>query len=289
MRILRRGAALSLFLLFTLVAPLRAQQDPFRWMDFHNPKDQDIVFWVTRALEAEKWTAIREIGVEWDAALVITTLRRSPQSPADADTFAIYSVNLTNKLITPLLTGSNLRHLDFLRLSEGRQGEPAILYDNCANCAADTYLTSFYYDIARHNWSARWLRGTQAIPVWTAAPPPGVEWTQVFAVMAEPNGVQYIGTWNHMEFGPEKPPEDYLYRYDRDPFNSIERTALVSSKEAEAFKIRLCKGQDALPGLTHGQDSALCHALVHPAPERRPVTSPPANNHGQSSPPGVRR
>ena len=42
------GAAFSA----SISAP--AQQDSFRWMDFHSAKDQDIVVWVTRSLEAEK-------------------------------------------------------------------------------------------------------------------------------------------------------------------------------------------------------------------------------------------
>ena len=39
-----------------------------------------MVVWVTRSLQPEKWSAIREIGVEYDAALVVTTLRANPQS-----------------------------------------------------------------------------------------------------------------------------------------------------------------------------------------------------------------
>ena len=75
-------------------ASIRAQQAPenFRWVDFHSDKEADTVVWVTRALAAEKWTAIREIGVEYDAALVVTTLRPTPQSAANADTFAVWSV-----------------------------------------------------------------------------------------------------------------------------------------------------------------------------------------------------
>ena len=53
--------------------------DNFRWVDFHSPNDQDVVNWVRRALEQQKWTAIREIGVEYDQALVITTNRNSAQ------------------------------------------------------------------------------------------------------------------------------------------------------------------------------------------------------------------
>jgi hypothetical protein len=88
-----------------------AQQGPelFRWMDFHNEKDQDIVIWVTRSLSAEKWTALREIGVLYDAALVVTSLRSAPDSSPDQDAFTVWSVSLTNHGITPLLKGYNLR------------------------------------------------------------------------------------------------------------------------------------------------------------------------------------
>ena len=51
------------------------------------------------------------------------------------------------------------------------------------------------------------------------------------------------------------------------------------------MELRLCRAQDAVPDLQRGQDSQLCHDMVKPIPERRPVTTPPANNHGQSAPP----
>ena len=54
------------------------------------------------------------------------------------------------------------------------------------------------------------------------------------------------------------------------------------------MKQRLCSAQDAVPGLARGQDSPLCQQIVKPRYERKPVTTPPANNHGQSEPPGAR-
>src|SRR6202041_1827229 len=83
--------------------PGPAQQGPelYRWMDFHNEKDQDIVVWVTRSLSAEKWTAVREIGVLYDAALVVTSLRSAPDSSPDQDVFTVWSISLTNHGITP--------------------------------------------------------------------------------------------------------------------------------------------------------------------------------------------
>ena len=116
----------------------------------------------------------------------------------------------------------------------------------------------------------------------------GVAWTQVYAGLAEPNGRELLGTWNHFDHGNQKPAEDVVYRYDLDPHSGLERTQLLSGKDAEAMKQRLCGGQDAVPGLARGQDSPLCQQLVKPLIERKPVTTPPANNRGKSVPPGSR-
>src|SRR5664279_2885133 len=92
-RFMRLVSYLSLYALIAaalaLATPISAQQAPenFRWVDFHSAKEADTIAWVKRSLEPEKWTAIREIGVEYDAALVVTTLRPTEQSPTSADTF----------------------------------------------------------------------------------------------------------------------------------------------------------------------------------------------------------
>ena len=275
-----------LFALLAAATSVYSQQgaDPFRWMDFHAQKDQDIVFWVTRSLAAEKWTAIREIGVQYDAALVVTTLRASPDSPANQDAFQVWSVSLTNHSLTPLLKGFNLRWLDFMTFAEGEPQELGVLYDSCGECAPDTYFTAFHFDLPQHGWAARWMRGEKGVPVWIANPPAGVTWTQVYAGLAEPNGRDFVGTWNHFDYGQVKPPQDFVYLYDLDPLNSLDRTQLLTGKDAEAMKLRVCRAGETLPGLARGQDSPLCQQLVNPLPERKPVTTPPAHNRGQSKP-----
>jgi hypothetical protein len=278
----------ALSALVSLTLPVSAQQpDPFRWMDFHSQKDQSIVVWVTNALAAEKWSAIREIGVSYDAALVVTTLRASNDAPPSADSFQIWSVSLTNHALTPILSGFNLRWLDPMLLTEGEPAEQAILYDSCAQCMPDTYFTAFHFDPPQHMWMARWLRGNQGAPVWNPSPPVGVERTQVYAGLAEGNGRALLGTWSHFDYGQQKPAEDYVYRYDLDPYSHLERTQLLSGRDADAMKLRLCHSGEVLPGLSRGQDSSLCQELVNPRPERKPVTTPPVHNRGQSTPPGA--
>ena len=273
--------------------PLRAQSDPFRWIDFHSDhapqadKDQDIIVWVSRSLAAEKWTAIREIGVQYDAALVVTTLRAAPDAAANADSFTVWSVSLTNHLITPLFKGYNLRWLNTMTFKPAGDPELPIFYDNCVECSADTYFTAFHFDKAQHTWEARWMRGGQGVPVLSENMPAGVTATQVYAGLTELDGRQFLATWNHFDYGDQKPAEDSIFRYDIDPLSGLERTGLVSGKDADAMKVRLCRG-NMIPDLAHGQDSAICDPYVGPRPGRKPVTTPPVHNRGQSSPPGSR-
>ena len=274
--------------ILAVATPSYAQQDPFRWMDFHSQKDQDIIVWVTRSLSEQDWTAIREIGVQYDAALVVTTYRATPQSPANNDTFTVWSVSLTSHVVAPLLKGVNLRWLERMRFAPGAPLEPAILYDNCRDCAAQTYFTAFYYDLSHHVWAARWMRGSDAAPVWSANPPTGVNWTQVCTAMADPDGRELVGAWNHIDYGSQKPPEDYVYRYDLDPLSGQERTQLLTGAATNSLEQRLCGFMSVVPDLSHGQDSWLCRQTVQPSSTRKPVTTPPANNHGQAAPPGTR-
>jgi len=254
-------------------------------MDFHSQKDQDIIVWVTRSMEAEKWTSIREIGVLYDAALVVTTLRTGPQASPCSDTFNLWSASLTSHAITPLVKGVNLRWLDWMQFTDLGPPELGALYDDCAECAATTYFTALYYDRSQHIWNARWIRGGQAVPIWTAGAPEGVNVTRVYAILSGPNAREFVGTWNHFDYGKEKPAEDFVYRYDLDPLSGLERVQFLNGKDADAMKQRLCSFQGS-GSVARGQDSLLCQQTVHPRAERRPTTTPPANNQGRSVPPG---
>ncbi len=290
-----RRISAVLFLAFAFAFPLaiaiplcaQPPTDTFRWVDFHSTQDQSIVTWVTRSMQVEKWTSIREIGVLYDAALVVTSDRTSPQSPPDTDTFTIWNASLTSHVIAPLLTGVNLRWFDWERFSDDAPAELTVLYDNCRECAASTFFTAFHYDIAHHMWTARWLRGGQGVLVWNAVPPSGtgVAWTLVFAVMGGADGRALLATWNHFDYGKQKRPSDTVFRYDVDPMTGLDRTVELTGHDAEEMESRLCRGQDTVQGLQRGQDSALCIQLLNEQPQRKPVTTPPANNRGQSAAP----
>jgi hypothetical protein len=257
-----------------LPTPLAAQQSPenFHWVDFHSKQDQDVIVWVTRSLDPEKWTAIREIGVEYDAALVVTTLRKTAQTPPGLDSFSVWSVSLTNHSVNLLASGANLRLLDWMLFAIGRPRDLGALYDDCNECDASTYFTAFYYDITQHSWAARWMRGKQAIPLSSASVPQDVTASQAYAVLADPNGHEIVSTWNHFDYGKLKDPEDYIYQYDIDPLSGLERTERLNGKEADAMKRRICAGTDAVAGLERGQDSPLCQPK--PLAAHRPVRKP---------------
>jgi len=263
------------------------QQDSFHWIDFHSEQDQTYVLWVERALETEKWTAIREIGVLYDAALVVTTTRTSSDASPATDTFNIWSVSLKTRAKTPLLNGANLHWLELMQIVPGQPKEIGMLYDDCRECSATTYFTTFHFDYKDHVFHARWFRGGQAtVPVWAArAAPAGVTVTQAYALLREPTDQQEMATWYHYDYGKTKKAEDYVYRYDVDPGTGLERTQVSTAKEADPLKARICAAQGMEPGLARGQDSDMCLDLARGKMERKPVTTPPGHALGRSVPP----
>lgn len=280
--------ALAAALLASL--PLSAQQtsENFRWIDFHAQQDQNIVAWVTRSLTVAKWTAIRDIGVVYDAALVVTIDQPNPQATPGSGTFTVWSVSLTSHVVAPLVTGVDLRWFDRVRFSDGSRQEWPVLYDSCLDCAANTYFTAFYYDLRNHSWGARWITGGHGVPVWNAGHPAGVDWTQVYGVLSEGQGHVALYTWNHFDYGKQKPAENFVSRYDVDSYSALDRSVTLTGKQADAAEQELCRGDIAVQGLERGQDSPPCKQVLKQRWTRQPVTTPPANNHGQSLPPGQR-
>jgi hypothetical protein len=290
MRFVSRLPYILIAAALAVAVPLCAQQAPdaFRWIDFHSAADQAVVTWVTHSLTVEKWSSIREIGVEYDAALVVTTTRSNPQSLPAADIFTVWSLSLTNHNYVPLLKGVNLRLLDWMLFDDGHPRELAALYDDCADCQPSTYFTAFHYDMEKHAWAAHWMHGPQAILVWSANIPQGVDLSQLYALLTQPNGRSMMCTWNHIDHGAQK-PEDIVACYDLDPSNGQERMQTFTRTPALPIKQRICSALSDLPGLARGQDSPLCLQTQKAHPERKPVTTPPANNRGQSAPPRARR
>jgi len=298
---LRICAAFGLLLIFACSVGAQTAVEAFHWVNFHDPKDAQYVTWVTRELTAEKWTAIREIGVQWDSALVVTSERATPQSPPPGDRFAIWSVSLSKHAVQPLLHGVNPRILNWTTFGGASQLAPelGLVFDDCYGCdAPSTFFTTLYYNYTDHAWRARWMRGDQAAVLWNSGTVDGVTRTQIYGLLTEPPGRDVLATWSHYDYGKTKPAEDFVFEYSVDPASGLEQTQRLSSPHAEEMERRLCKADPgavdpALAELARGQDSEVCRELV---PERgqgrtgrRPTLTPPANNHGQSLPPPAKK
>jgi hypothetical protein len=278
--------------------------DAFHWIDFRDAKDAPTVTWVTTALKAEKWTSIREIGVQWDAAIVVTTERKTNQSMPATDTYTIWNVSLAKQEAQPLLHGVNAHILNFTSFgATGLQApEMGLLYEDCLGCdAPSTFFTTLYYNFKEHAWRARWIHGDQAAVLWTGGSIDGVTRTQVYGLLTDLTGHNILGTWNHYDYGKTKPAEDFVFSYSVDGASGLEQTQALSGKPADQMKDKLCRvgtgqaaqGDPLTTTLARGQDSDLCQELLGTAtkahPSRRPNTTPPANNHGKSTPPGSKK
>jgi hypothetical protein len=270
--------------------------DAFHWVNFHDQKDAPIVQWVTTSLQAEKWTDIREIGVQWDAAVVLTVDRKTPQSSPQADTYTVWNVSLSKHEAQPLLHGVNPRILGWTTFAGESVPELGLVYDDCSACDASTFFTTIYYNVGAHAWRARWLRGDQAAPLWTAGDVDGVTRTQIYGLLTEPAGRNVLATWTHFDYGKTKPAEDFVYEYAVDPASGMEQMQVLGPDHASQMEHELCRANPgqvdpSMASLARGQDSDLCAELLRGVKKtgRRPTTTPPANNRGRSSPPGAKK
>lgn len=300
---MRRVPARIVFLclsviLFSVAASAQQTSDTFRWIDFHSAADSNIVAWIARSLEVNNWTAIREIGVQYDAALVVTDDRSNPQAAPGAGSFTIWTASLTSHVVVPLVTGVNLRWFDPIRFADDAHDEWPVVYDSCRDCQPNTYFTTFYYDVRTHRWGARWITGGHGVSVWNVNHPNGTQWTQVYAVLSNGEGHMALYTWNHFDYPKPRAAEDYITRYDLDPFSHLERSVVFTqptppttamAKQLSSLESELCHADTAPAGLARGQDSPLCQELLKSQTPRQPVTTPPANNRGQSGPPTSRK
>lgn len=265
----------------------RAESAPqaFHWVNFHSEQDAPVVRWVTDSLKVEKWTALREIGVKWDAALVVTTDRRNPQASPESDGFTVWSVSLTKHEAEPLVTGVRPRLLQWIQFDAATDPELGLVYDSCRECDVSTYFTAFYYNPAEHAWRARWMHGNDGALLKTASQSAGVTTSVVYGLMTDLRGKSELTTWTHLDFGGAKQAQDYVYEYTVDSATGLDMTQALGDEHAGPMKLELCRMDKARSALADGQDSALCRAAPEPKkkPERgrRPVV-PPANNEGRS-------
>jgi hypothetical protein len=269
---LKKAWSVSIWTTILLLCALGGQRaaaqamEGFSWTDLH--QDNERVAAVTKSLEGEKFTALREIAVVGDAALVITSTRANPTARPEQDQYTAYSLDLKSPDQKPelLMTGTNLEFRDWLRFVREGETELVATYDDCSDCRATTFLTSFYVDEKTKKWRARWPREVAGAPLFSATPGNPGETDQVYALMLGEDGRALLVTWSHFQQkkGVGVPGEDYLFEYDVDPASGRERVRPIYGADATPLKLRLCKAEGKALDIAAGQDTASCTQIVKP-------------------------
>ncbi len=282
--------ALLLILLLSgsLAAGAQTAPQSFHWIDFRATADAPTVRWVSDSLAGQSYSALREIGVQWDAALVVTTQRATPQSSPASDRFTLWSVSLSHRQVIALVSGYQLAYRSWLTFGSQILPELGLTWQNCLQCDASLFFTAAYYSPTDHAWRLRWMRGSDGAALRTASPAAGVQASEVYGLMTDIRGNSTLATWLHLDFGSAKPAQDYVYTYAVDPASGLDITQALGEEHATPMRTQLCQLTPAQSTLLGGQQSALClpdtatrpHARTHHG--RVPVTTPPANNQGQS-------
>src|SRR5271155_2632148 len=155
---------------------------------------------VHHALRDTSVTAIREVGIEGDYALVMTASRENGAPTPDYDLWSIYNVSLSDGTSQILVSGYGVRLLDWIG---SQKDELAITYYDCWECEPATIFTTLRFR-AGSGWKARWPNKTQEV----SSPQPGAVALmcgvgdpyddnvvdQVFAVVSDPNGGYAAGS-----------------------------------------------------------------------------------------------
>lgn len=247
-------------LLFALsVIPARSHAqviDGFAWVDLKT--DTQTVSKVAQFLRDKPYTAIREIGVVGQQALVITTLRKDPIGNPGNDRFTAYGVSLKDGSVEELLDGAALKYIDWQKFYDYDTPELLATYDDCAQCKETTFLTAFYLDRKRH-WGARWRREVAGAPLYSAES--GVD--HVYALFINVDQRVILDTWaSYPEHKKSSRGGEFLFEYRIDPMSDQGTSRPLTGRDMLPVKQRLCKGEDVVFGIAGGQGSAACKDLM---------------------------
>jgi hypothetical protein len=238
--------------------------DGFAWVDLKT--DAQTVAKVTTFLASKPYTAIREIGVVNQQALVIATLRKDPTANPDNDTFTAYGVSLKDGSVEELLDGTHLKYIDWQKFYDYDTPELLATYDDCAQCKATTFLTAFYIDRRTKRWGARWRREIAGAPLYSA----DTNSDHVYGLFINVDQRVVLDTWvSYPEQKKSSRGGEYLFEYHIDPMSDQGSSRPLTFRDALPVKQRLCKGDDVVFGVAGGQDSAACAGLAGKSPVRR--------------------
>jgi hypothetical protein len=230
--------------------------DGFAWVDMK--ADAKTVDRVNYLLQSKTYTAIREIGLMGEQALVITTLRKDPTANPLNDSFTAYGVSLHDGTVEVLLDGSNLKYIDWQKFYDYDTPELVATYDDCAQCKVTTFLTAFYIDRKTRRWGARWRREIAGAPLYSADPTKNY----VYALFMNIDQKVVLDTWvSYPEQKKSSRGGEFLFEYRIDIPSDQGTSRPLTGRDVLPVKQRLCAGQNVVFGIAGGQDSAACKDL----------------------------
>ena len=255
---MRLFAFFSLVMIFGASAPAHAQVvDGFAWTDMKS--DTQTAAKVAISLANKPYTAIREIGIVGQQALVVTTFRKDPTANPGSDTFTAYGISLKDGSIEELLDGTNLKYIDWQKFYDDDTPELIATYDDCAECKATTFFTAFYIDRKTKRWGARWRRDVAGAPLYSADPAK----SYVYALFMNVDQRVVLDTWvSYPEQKKSSRGGEYLFEYRIDPMSDQGSSRPVTGRDALPLKQRLCRGEDVVFGIAGGQGGEACKGLV---------------------------
>ena len=239
--------------------------DGFAWVDLKT--DTQTVSRVTTLLSNKPYTALREIGLLGQQALVITTLRKDPIAQPGDDTFTAWSVSLHDGTVEQILDGANPKYIDWQKMYDYDSPELLATYDDCTQCRATTFLTAFYFDRKTKRWHARWPREVAGAPLYSAG---GEAADRVYALFMNVDQRVVLDTWvRYPEQKKASRGGEYMFEYRIDPMSDQGTSRPVTGRDMLPMKQRLCRGEDVVFGIAGGQDSAACKDLTGAGTRRR--------------------
>ncbi len=245
----------------------------FSWVNIES--NRDTMARVRAALRDPSITAIREVGLRGNFALVMTASREVGAPTPDYDQWSIYNISLKTSTAQVLVFGNGVRLLDWFGTSND---ELAITYYDCWECEATAVFTTIRFEPG-FGWRACWQSKSKDVRF----PQPGVvvrmtdvgdpydddELDQIFAVVAQPAGGFAVGSWAHSRNTKTGNIEDDVERYSFDKESGKDRIEKLSGTPAVAWERIICIESNVVAQPSFGQDSASCRRVLRNAANKK--------------------
>jgi hypothetical protein len=246
----------------------------FSWVNIES--DKTTMTAVRHALHDPSITAIREVGLEGNFALVMTASREAGAPTPDYDLWSIYNISLATGKTQLLISGYGVTLLDWIGPANH---ELALTYYNCWECEAAKLLTTLHF-VKSIGWKARWPNKSDA----GKFPQPGAlvstsdipdssdeQVDVVFAVIStQKNGSSFaVGSWLHQYNAATGKIDDDVERYSVGPTDD-DRTERLTGQEALKWERTICSPANIMIQPRTGQSSKICRDVLRGTADRQP-------------------